>query len=90
MKRFKPIQMTCFALTILSICWIVWMIFCIDPKEVQTQKQVITNEVQTKSDSVALSVAAMPDSAKLRKLQALKVRIATARFNDSIQRIKHK
>lgn len=51
--------------------------------------QKITYEIQKKSDSVAVASVQQPDSSKLRKLQALKLRIAKARFLDSLQRIPH-
>ena len=49
----------------------------------------IVFEIQKKSDSVAVASVQQLDSVKLRKLEALKIRIATAKYNDSIQRAKN-
>ncbi|AYQ31370.1 hypothetical protein DTQ70_03895 [Runella sp. SP2] len=49
----------------------------------------IHEQIKIKADSVAVGSAVQPDTAKLRKLQELKIRIATARYNDSVQRAKN-
>ena len=53
-------------------------------------KLTIENEIRKKMDSVGIAAVMQPDTAKLRKLQALKFRIATAKYNDSLQRAKAK
>jgi hypothetical protein len=50
----------------------------------------IENEIQKTSDSVGLDAIMQPDTTKLRKLQALKLRIATAQYYDSLQRAENK
>lgn len=47
----------------------------------------IQNEIKKNADSVATASGQQPDSSKLRKLAALKLRIAKARFDDSLQRL---
>lgn len=49
-------------------------------------KLTIENAIREKHDSVAIAAIMRPDTAKLHKLQALKVRIATAKYYDSLQR----
>lgn len=79
-----------FLLTVLSIVTISIAIKSCQFSPKPNQKEVYEIIVKTKSDSVAVAAATMPDSAKLRKLAALKRRIAEARYNDSIQRAEHK
>lgn len=52
-------------------------------------KKIVYETIQKKSDSVAVVSVQQPDSSKLRKLADLKLRIAKARFDDSLQRAAH-
>lgn len=58
-------------------------------KKVVNPKIEIQNAIKKNSDSVAVVSVGQPDTLKLRKLEALKLRIATAQYNDSIQRAAH-
>ena len=72
------------ALVLLTMLAVAYFLFRRNPNP-QTK---IHHEIQKHSDSIAVSSLSQPDSIKLRKLEALKIRIATARYNDSLQRKK--
>ena len=86
MKHQQYAAAAIFILALTSILWLIWMYSC------QPQKQQSTNEkITQRTDSVAAVSISQPDSAKLRKVNALKQRIAKAKVDrllDSLDRAK--
>lgn len=78
-------------LTVFSVAlWSIAIKSCQNKEKETNLKTIIKDEVQKKSDSVAIGTASLLDSVKLQNLKALKYRIAKARILDSIQSAKHK
>jgi hypothetical protein len=86
MKNLKTI-IVCVLLLAASIASIT---IAIKMRYVEPKPQItIQDEIKRQTDSVAVAATIYPDTASLHKLQALKLRIATARYNDSLQRAAH-
>ncbi|WP_273210816.1 hypothetical protein [Runella zeae] len=83
----KPTKIMLIVLVLLTMLAVVTLSMLLWQRK--TNQNPTIDEVRKQSDSVALVSLAQPDSLKLRKLNALKKRIAEARYNDSIQRAAH-
>ncbi|WP_028666323.1 hypothetical protein [Runella zeae] len=81
MKPNKTLLVVLALLTMLALATLSMLVW-----QRKTNQNPTVDEIKKQSDSVALVSLAQPDSVKLRKLQALKRRIAEARYNDSLQR----
>ncbi len=84
MKPTKIMLIVLVLLTMLAVATLSMLVW-----QRKTNQNPSLYEIKKQSDSVALSSLAQPDSVKLRKLEALKRRIAEARYNDSLQRAAH-
>ncbi|AYQ31458.1 hypothetical protein DTQ70_04340 [Runella sp. SP2] len=75
------------ALVVLSISMVMLAYNTYEPKPEPVNLQKINETIKKQSDSVAVASRSYSDTTKLRKLEALKRRIAEAQYNDSVARV---
>ncbi|MCA0231625.1 MAG: hypothetical protein LCH91_14225 [Bacteroidetes bacterium] len=78
------------ALVVLTISMVMLAYNTYEPKPDPVNLQKINETIKKQSDSVAVAAGSYSDTTKLRKLEALKRRIAEAQYNDSVARVSNK
>lgn len=80
----KHIKLTTIALSILALTLVVWTTWTVT--NCQPKQQTTYEQVKARTDSVITVNVNKPDSAKLQVIEDFKLRVAKARFLDSLQR----